>query len=145
MEALPESQMNNSFDVRESPRSARADIKSIRLAVPCPSALLYVWSGGDASPCWGRGAGKVTVGITGRRGKPWMNTLGAFCFFSSRKIVKPFLSWCLKPDDGRGSPHSNIGSCVSWLSSLLTLRAGHCISVCWNHAGFLSDLPSAQH
>lgn len=58
MEALPESQMNNSFGARESPRSARADIKSICLALPCPSALLYgflVWSRGNASSCLGGG------------------------------------------------------------------------------------------
>lgn len=58
MEALPESQMNNSFGVPESPRSPRADIKSIRLALPCPSALFYsflVWSRGNASSCWGGG------------------------------------------------------------------------------------------
>lgn len=58
MQALPESQMNNSFGVRESPRSPRADIKSICLALPRPSALLYgflVWSRGHASWCWGGG------------------------------------------------------------------------------------------
>lgn len=71
MEALPESQMNNSFGVQESPRSPRADIKSICLALPRPSALLYgflLWSRGNASPCWGGGGREVPAGITGRWG-----------------------------------------------------------------------------